>query len=69
MDAQGDHRIAMLGAVAGLVSPEGVELLGAEPGRCALPDFFGMLRTSRSDDADRPGERGRPSPDPTERGA
>ena len=30
IDAAGDHRIAMLGAVAGLVSREGVEVEGAE---------------------------------------
>ena len=45
MDAQGDHRIAMLGAVAGLVSREGVELLGAETVAVSFPDFFGMLET------------------------
>ena len=32
VDARGDHRIAMLGAVAGLVSREGVEVEGAEVG-------------------------------------
>src|SRR6058998_1150792 len=30
IDARGDHRIAMLGAVAGLASREGVDVLGAE---------------------------------------
>src|SRR2546428_5355815 len=30
MGARGDHRIAMLGAVAGLVSREGVDVEGAE---------------------------------------
>jgi 3-phosphoshikimate 1-carboxyvinyltransferase len=47
IDAQGDHRIAMLGAVAGLVSREGVELRGAETVAVSFPDFFGMLDSLR----------------------
>jgi 3-phosphoshikimate 1-carboxyvinyltransferase len=43
VDARGDHRIAMLGAVAGLVSREGVELRGAETAAVSFPDFFAML--------------------------
>ena len=43
VDARGDHRIAMLGAVAGLVSREGVELQGAESVAVSFPDFFAML--------------------------
>jgi 3-phosphoshikimate 1-carboxyvinyltransferase len=43
IDAGGDHRIAMLGAVAGLVSREGVELRGAETVAVSFPDFFAML--------------------------
>jgi 3-phosphoshikimate 1-carboxyvinyltransferase len=43
VDAAGDHRIAMLGAVAGLVSREGVELRGAETVAVSFPDFFAML--------------------------
>jgi 3-phosphoshikimate 1-carboxyvinyltransferase len=43
VDARGDHRIAMLGAVAGLVSREGVELRGAETVAVSFPDFFGMV--------------------------
>jgi 3-phosphoshikimate 1-carboxyvinyltransferase len=43
VDARGDHRIAMLGAIAGLVSREGVELEGAETAAVSFPDFFGML--------------------------
>jgi 3-phosphoshikimate 1-carboxyvinyltransferase len=43
VDARGDHRIAMLGAVAGLVSREGVELGGAESVAVSFPDFFAML--------------------------
>jgi 3-phosphoshikimate 1-carboxyvinyltransferase len=43
VDARGDHRIAMLGAVAGLVSRQGVELRGAEIVAVSFPDFFPML--------------------------
>ena len=43
VEAAGDHRIAMLGAVAGLVSREGVELRGAESAAVSFPDFFAML--------------------------
>jgi 3-phosphoshikimate 1-carboxyvinyltransferase len=43
VDARGDHRIAMLAAVAGLVSREGVELRGAETVAVSFPDFFTML--------------------------
>jgi 3-phosphoshikimate 1-carboxyvinyltransferase len=43
VEARGDHRIAMLGAVAGLVSREGAELQGAESVAVSFPDFFAML--------------------------
>jgi 3-phosphoshikimate 1-carboxyvinyltransferase len=43
VEARGDHRIAMLGAVAGLVSRTGVELQGAETAAVSFPDFFAML--------------------------
>ncbi|MGH3046915.1 MAG: 3-phosphoshikimate 1-carboxyvinyltransferase [Gaiellaceae bacterium] len=43
VEAAGDHRIAMLGAIAGLVSREGVELQGAESVAVSFPDFFAML--------------------------
>jgi 3-phosphoshikimate 1-carboxyvinyltransferase len=43
VEAGGDHRIAMLGAIAGLVSREGVELQGAESVAVSFPDFFAML--------------------------
>ena len=43
MDSHGDHRIAMLGAVAGLVSREGVELEGAEAVAVSFPGFFDLL--------------------------
>jgi 3-phosphoshikimate 1-carboxyvinyltransferase len=43
VEARGDHRIAMLGTVAGLVSREGVELRGAEAVAVSFPDFFAMV--------------------------
>jgi 3-phosphoshikimate 1-carboxyvinyltransferase len=41
--AGGDHRIAMLAGVAGLVSREGVRVEGAECVAISFPDFFAML--------------------------
>ena len=43
IDSGGDHRIAMLGAVAGLVSREGVEVGGAEAAAISFPGFFDLL--------------------------
>jgi 3-phosphoshikimate 1-carboxyvinyltransferase len=43
MGSHGDHRIAMLGAVAGLVSREGVELEDAEAVAVSFPGFFELL--------------------------
>jgi 3-phosphoshikimate 1-carboxyvinyltransferase len=43
VEARGDHRIAMLGAVAGLASREGVELRGAESVAISFPGFFDLL--------------------------
>jgi 3-phosphoshikimate 1-carboxyvinyltransferase len=43
VDAAGDHRIAMLGAIAGLVSREGVEVEGAEAVAISFPGFFELL--------------------------
>jgi 3-phosphoshikimate 1-carboxyvinyltransferase len=43
VDAVSDHRIAMLGAIAGLVSREGVRIEGAEAVAVSFPDFFPML--------------------------
>ncbi len=43
VDARGDHRIAMLGAVAGLVSREGVDVQGAETVAISFPGFFDLL--------------------------
>jgi 3-phosphoshikimate 1-carboxyvinyltransferase len=42
-DARGDHRLAMVGAVAGLSSREGVELRGEEAVETSFPGFFGVL--------------------------
>jgi 3-phosphoshikimate 1-carboxyvinyltransferase len=43
VSSQGDHRVAMLGAVAGLVSGEGVDLEGAEAVAVSFPGFFELL--------------------------
>ena len=45
MDAVGDHRIAMLGAVAGLASREPVEIGGAEAVSVSFPGFFDLLES------------------------
>ena len=39
IDSGGDHRIAMLGAVAGLASTEGVEVLGMDAAAVSYPRF------------------------------
>jgi 3-phosphoshikimate 1-carboxyvinyltransferase len=39
IDAHGDHRLALLGAVAGLASQEGVEVVGMEAGEVSYPGF------------------------------
>jgi 3-phosphoshikimate 1-carboxyvinyltransferase len=41
--AEGDHRIAMLGAIGGLVSREGVSVEGAESVAVSFPGFFDLL--------------------------
>jgi len=41
--SHGDHRIAMLGAVAGLVSGQGVELEDAQAVAVSFPGFFELL--------------------------
>jgi 3-phosphoshikimate 1-carboxyvinyltransferase len=45
MDAAGDHRIAILGAVAGLLSREGVRIQGAEAVSISFPGFFEQLES------------------------
>ena len=42
-DARGDHRLAMLGAAAGVSSREGVSLRGAEAVETSFPGFFRVL--------------------------
>jgi 3-phosphoshikimate 1-carboxyvinyltransferase len=39
LDAAGDHRLALLGAVAGLASAEGVEVVGMEAADVSYPGF------------------------------
>jgi 3-phosphoshikimate 1-carboxyvinyltransferase len=39
IDAEGDHRMAMMGAIAGLASKEGVEVLGMEAAEVSYPGF------------------------------
>jgi len=43
IDSHGDHRIAMLGAVAGLASEEGVEVRNMEAAAVSYPGFEGDL--------------------------
>jgi 3-phosphoshikimate 1-carboxyvinyltransferase len=43
MASHGDHRIAMLGAVAGLVSGKGVDVEDAEAVAVSFPGFFELL--------------------------
>ena len=43
VDSRGDHRLAMLGAVVGVASREGVELRGAEAASTSFPGFFDVL--------------------------
>lgn len=45
VESGGDHRIAMLGALAGLVSRERVEVRGAECVAVSFPGFFDVLES------------------------
>jgi len=45
--SRGDHRLAMLGAVAGLASREGVRIDDADSVAVSFPGFFGMLEELR----------------------
>jgi 3-phosphoshikimate 1-carboxyvinyltransferase len=45
IDARGDHRMAMMGAVAGLASREGVEVVGIEAAAVSYPGFVQDLAT------------------------
>ena len=49
MDARGDHRIAMVAAIAGLASREGVEIGGAESVAVSFPGFFDLLESLEID--------------------
>jgi 3-phosphoshikimate 1-carboxyvinyltransferase len=44
LEAHGDHRLAMLGAVAGLASREGVEVRGIEAAAISYPGFVDDLK-------------------------
>ena len=44
IDARGDHRIAMLGAVAGLGSRDGVEVQGMDAAAISYPGFEADLK-------------------------
>jgi 3-phosphoshikimate 1-carboxyvinyltransferase len=44
LDARGDHRMAMMGAVAGLASREGVEVVGMEAAAVSYPGFVDDLK-------------------------
>ena len=46
--SRGDHRIAMLGAIAGLVSSDGVEIEGEESVAVSFPGFFDLLDSLRA---------------------
>jgi 3-phosphoshikimate 1-carboxyvinyltransferase len=48
IDAAGDHRLAMMGAVAGLASREGVTVAGMEVAAVSYPGFVRDLRTLAS---------------------
>ena len=43
IDARGDHRLAMMGAIAGLASREGVEVIGMEAAAVSYPGFVDDL--------------------------
>jgi 3-phosphoshikimate 1-carboxyvinyltransferase len=45
VEARGDHRIAMLGAVVGLASREGVDIGDAETVAISFPGFYDLLDT------------------------
>lgn len=48
IDARGDHRVAMLGAITGLVSREGVEVEGAQAAAVSFPGFYDLLHSLRA---------------------
>ncbi len=48
LEAHGDHRLAMMGAVAGLASRDGVEVLGMDAAAVSYPGFVADLARLRS---------------------
>jgi 3-phosphoshikimate 1-carboxyvinyltransferase len=44
LDARHDHRLAMMGAVAGLASRDGVEVIGMDAAAISYPDFVDDVR-------------------------
>jgi len=48
IDARGDHRMAMMGAVAGLASREGVEVVGMDAAAISYPGFVEDLASLSS---------------------
>jgi 3-phosphoshikimate 1-carboxyvinyltransferase len=48
VDARGDHRLAMLGAVVGIASRDGVELQGEDAVETSYPGFFEVLGQLRA---------------------
>lgn len=48
LDAAGDHRVAIVGAVAGLVSQEGVRVQCADAAAVSFPGFYELLDTLAS---------------------
>jgi 3-phosphoshikimate 1-carboxyvinyltransferase len=47
VDSRGDHRIAMLGAIAGLASRRGVDVEGIEAAAVSYPGFAADLSSLR----------------------
>jgi 3-phosphoshikimate 1-carboxyvinyltransferase len=45
LESRGDHRLAILGGVAGVVSREGVRIEGAEAAAVSFPGFFELLES------------------------
>jgi 3-phosphoshikimate 1-carboxyvinyltransferase len=45
LSSHGDHRLAMLGAIAGLASKEGVEVVGMDAAAVSYPTFIDDLQT------------------------
>jgi 3-phosphoshikimate 1-carboxyvinyltransferase len=45
VDSRGDHRLAILGGVAGVVSKEGVRIEGADAAAVSFPGFFELMES------------------------